>query len=128
MEKLLFRRSSAAPGSMTKESVHNNTSVTRRLIQKAHPGVTTILRRPATRSEPKEKKSHASRTNRERDCSRDTGEPLLQALEAVVETPPGRQLEEVRSGPHQDEEARYWQANLLFARVSEQAGHPPAAV
>ena len=26
------------------------------------------------------------------------------------------------------EEARYWQANLLFARVSEQAGHPPAAV
>jgi hypothetical protein len=37
MEKLLFRRSSAAPGSMTQESVHNNTSVTRRLIQKAHP-------------------------------------------------------------------------------------------
>ena len=71
--KLLFRRSSAAPGSMTQESVHNNTSVTRRLIQKAHPGVTTILRRPPTRSEPKEKKnSHASRTNRQRDGSRDT--------------------------------------------------------
>jgi hypothetical protein len=34
----------------------------------------------------------------------------------------------LRSGPHQDEEARYWQANLLFARVSEQAGHPPPAV
>src|SRR5688572_20835049 len=67
MEKLLFRRSSAAPGSMTQESVHNNTSVTRKLIQKAHPGVTTILRRPATRSEPKEKKSHATRTNRQRD-------------------------------------------------------------
>jgi hypothetical protein len=31
MEKLLFRRSSAVPGSMTQESVHNNTSVTRRL-------------------------------------------------------------------------------------------------
>jgi hypothetical protein len=72
MEKLLFRRSSAAPGSMTQESVHNNTSVTRRLIQKAHPGVTTILRRPATRSKPKEKKSHATRTNRQRDGSRDT--------------------------------------------------------
>jgi hypothetical protein len=34
----------------------------------------------------------------------------------------------LRSGPHQDEEVRYWQANLLFERVSEQAGHPPAAV
>jgi hypothetical protein len=43
-----------------------------------------------------------------------TGEPLLEALEAVVETPAGMQLEELRSGPHQDEEMRYWQANLLF--------------
>jgi hypothetical protein len=47
-----------------------------------------------------------------------TGEPLVEALEA------GMQLEELRSGVHQDEGARYWQANLLFARVSEQAGHP----
>ena len=53
-----------------------------------------------------------------------TGEPLLEALEAVLETPAGRQLEELRFGPHQDEEARYWQANLLFERVSEQAGDP----
>ena len=53
-----------------------------------------------------------------------TGEPFVEALEAVVETPAGRQLEELRSGPHQDEEARYWQANLLFERVSEQAGDP----
>src|SRR5829696_6294505 len=45
------------PGAMTKKSVHNNTSVTSRLILKARPGVTTILRRPPTRSEPKEKKS-----------------------------------------------------------------------
>jgi len=43
-----------------------------------------------------------------------TGEPLLQALEAVVETPVGMQLEELRGGSHQEEEARYWQANLLF--------------
>jgi hypothetical protein len=56
------------------------------------------------------------------------GEPFVEALEAVVETPAGMQLEELRSGPHQDEEMRYWQANLLFERVSEQAGHPPAAV
>jgi hypothetical protein len=53
-----------------------------------------------------------------------TGEPLLEALESVVETPAGRQLEELRSGPHQHQEARYWQANLLFERVSEQAGDP----
>ena len=57
-----------------------------------------------------------------------TGGPFVEALEAVVETPAGMQLEELRSGPHQDEEVRYWQANLLFERVSEQAGHPPAAV
>jgi hypothetical protein len=53
-----------------------------------------------------------------------SGEPPEEALEAVVETPAGRQLEELRSGLHQHEEARYWQANLLFERVSEQAGHP----
>ena len=60
-----------------------------------------------------------------RALAQQTGEPLLEALEAVVETPAGVQLEELRSGPHQEEEARYWQANLLFARVSELAGHPP---
>ena len=53
-----------------------------------------------------------------------TAQPLDEALEAVLETPAGRQLEELRCGPHQHEEARYWQANLLFERVSEQAGHP----
>ena len=53
-----------------------------------------------------------------------TGEPLVEALEAVLETPASRQLEELRTGPHEEEEARYWQANLLSERVSEQAGHP----
>jgi hypothetical protein len=52
-----------------------------------------------------------------------TGEPFVEALEAVVETPAGCQLEELRCGVHQHEEMRYWQANLLFERVSEQAGH-----
>jgi hypothetical protein len=52
-----------------------------------------------------------------------TGEPFVEALEAVVVTPAGRQLEELRCGAHQHEEARYWQANLLSERVSEQAGH-----
>jgi len=59
-----------------------------------------------------------------RTLAQRTGEPLVVALEAVLETPAGRQLEELRSGPHEEEEARYWQANLLFERVSEQAGHP----
>ena len=58
-----------------------------------------------------------------RALAQQTGEPLAEALEAVLETAAGHQLEELRSGPHQHEEARYWQANLLFERVSEQAGH-----
>ena len=60
-----------------------------------------------------------------RALAKRSGEPFVEALEAVLETPAGRQLEELRCGVHQDEEARYWQANLLFERVSEQAGHPP---
>jgi hypothetical protein len=59
-----------------------------------------------------------------RTLAQRTGEPLLEALEVVLETPAGCQLEELRCGAHQDEEVRYWQANLLFERVSEQAGHP----
>ena len=59
-----------------------------------------------------------------RALAQKTGEPLLEALEAVLETPAGHQLEELRGGPHQDEEARYWQAKLPFERVSERAGHP----
>ena len=59
-----------------------------------------------------------------RALAKRTGEPLVEALAAVLETPAGRQLEELRCGPHRDEETRYWQANLLFERVSEQAGHP----
>ena len=54
-----------------------------------------------------------------RTLAQRTGGPLVEALEAVLETPAGMQLEELRSGVHQDEEARYWQANLLFERVSE---------
>jgi hypothetical protein len=59
-----------------------------------------------------------------RVLARQTGEPFAQALAAVLETPAGNQLEELRGGPHKREKARYWQANLLFERVSEQAGHP----
>jgi hypothetical protein len=50
-----------------------------------------------------------------------TGQSLAESLKAVLETPAGRQLEELGSGAHQYEEARYWQANLLFERATEQA-------
>jgi hypothetical protein len=53
-----------------------------------------------------------------------TGQSHASARAAVIQTPGGCQLEELRTGLHQHEEARYWQANLLFERVSEQAGHP----
>jgi hypothetical protein len=56
--------------------------------------------------------------------ARRTGQSLAAARAAVIQTPAGWQLEELRSGLHKDEEARYWQANLLFERVSAQAGHP----
>ena len=56
--------------------------------------------------------------------ARRTGQSLAEARVVVLQTPAGRQLEDLRRGPHQHEEARYWQANLLFERVSEQAGHP----
>ena len=56
--------------------------------------------------------------------ARRTGPSLAEARVAVLQTPAGRQLEELRGGPHQHVEARYWQDNLLFERVSKQAGHP----
>ena len=53
-----------------------------------------------------------------------TGQSHASARAAVIETPAGCQLEELRSGAHQHEQARYWQANLLLKRVSEQASQP----
>ncbi len=53
-----------------------------------------------------------------------TGQSHASARAAVLETPAGCQLEALRSGPHQHEEVRDWQANLLFERVSEQASQP----
>jgi hypothetical protein len=56
-------------------------------------------------------KAHAQRT----------GQSLAEARVAVLGTPAGRQLEELRTGSHQREEARYWQANLMFERATERA-------
>ena len=48
-----------------------------------------------------------------------TGQSLAEAIEAVLGTLAGRQLEELRSGAHQHEEARDWQENLLWERTLE---------
>ena len=55
------------------------------------------------------------------DHAQRTGQSLAEALEAVLQTPAGRQLEELGSGAHQHEAARYWQINLLFERATAQA-------
>ena len=48
-----------------------------------------------------------------------TGEPLAEALEAVLQTPAGWQLSGLRDGPHAQEEARDWQEGLLWERALE---------
>ncbi len=48
-----------------------------------------------------------------------TGEPFEEALKAVLETEAGRQLRELRDGPHRDERAEDWQENLVRERVRE---------
>ena len=48
-----------------------------------------------------------------------TGEPFEEALEAVLETEAGRQLAELRDGPHRDEEAGRWQEDLPLKRAKK---------
>src|SRR5215212_1255604 len=98
------------------ESGNNNASMMRPLILKARPGVTTILRRPATSSKPKEKDSlmrpeqpvnevaQVVLWRQARALAQQTVEPLLEALEAVLKTPTLRHLEKFRINPHQDDE------------------------
>ena len=52
-----------------------------------------------------------------------TGQPFREAFEEVKRTEAGGQLCELCEGSHRHEKAIYWQANLLFERVSEHAGH-----
>ena len=53
-----------------------------------------------------------------------TGLAFWEAFEAVKRTEAGGELCELLEGPHRHEKASYWQANLPFERVSEQAGNP----
>ncbi len=50
-----------------------------------------------------------------------TGEPFEDALKAVMGTEAGRQLRELRNGPHHDERAQEWQESLARERTEERA-------
>jgi hypothetical protein len=55
------------------------------------------------------------------DRANQTGEPFEEALKAVLETEAGRQLSELRDGPHREERADQWQKNLVRQRAQERA-------
>ncbi len=48
-----------------------------------------------------------------------TGEPFEEALKAVLETKAGRQLRDLRDGPHRNEMAQDWQEGLVRERAQE---------
>jgi hypothetical protein len=53
-----------------------------------------------------------------------TGEPLEDALEVAMSTEAGRQLRELRDGPHGNERAQEWQDSLARERAEERADAP----
>src|SRR5919205_1936556 len=48
-----------------------------------------------------------------------TGEPFEEALKSVLETEAGRQLGELRDGPHRDKGAERWQKALVRERAQD---------
>ena len=50
-----------------------------------------------------------------------TGEPFEETLKAVRKTEAGRQLEELREGPHRDKRAEEWQEDMSRERAEERA-------
>ena len=53
-----------------------------------------------------------------------TGESFEEALKVVLETEAGRQLGELRAGPHGREKADQWQEGLARERAEERAEAP----
>jgi hypothetical protein len=53
-----------------------------------------------------------------------TGESFEEALKVVLETEAGRQLGELREGPHGHEKANQWQGGLARERAEERAEAP----
>jgi hypothetical protein len=56
--------------------------------------------------------------------SKRTREPFQEALEDVMGTEAGRQLKELREGPHHGEMAQEWQKGLARGRAEERAEAP----
>ena len=50
-----------------------------------------------------------------------TGEPLEEALEAVLKTEAGSQLLDLRDGTHRAERADEWQEGIAWERAQERA-------
>jgi hypothetical protein len=55
------------------------------------------------------------------DHAKQTGEPFEEALKGVLVTEAGRQLGELRDGPHRNERAEQWQEDLVQRRAQERA-------
>jgi hypothetical protein len=53
------------------------------------------------------------------DRAKRTGQPFDEALKGVLETEAGKQLGELRDGPHRDEKAGQWQKDLVQQRTQE---------
>ena len=47
------------------------------------------------------------------------GEPIEEAMQAVLNTEAGRQLRELRDGPHGDEGVEEWQVGIALERARE---------
>jgi hypothetical protein len=58
------------------------------------------------------------------DLASRTCRPFREAFEEVKRTEAGGQLAQLAEGSHRHEEARYWQANLLFGHVGKRARRP----
>jgi hypothetical protein len=48
-----------------------------------------------------------------------SGEPIEEAMEAVLNTEAGQQLRELRDGPHGDEGVEEWQESMARERAQE---------
>ena len=52
-------------------------------------------------------------------ADRRSGEPIEEAMEAVLNTEAGKQLRELRDGPHGDEGVEEWQVGMARERARE---------
>jgi hypothetical protein len=57
--------------------------------------------------------------NQARSMTLQTGQTFSAAMQSVADTEAGRQLRELRDGPHRNEKAEQWQVSLLWGRIEE---------